>query len=66
MGFAVFKKEPKSIDVRTLLGGLVKCHGALKYILSDKGGQVDCNGYKAWCDRKGIDTRQRRVSERPP
>ena len=29
MGFAVFPKEPKSVDVRTLLGRLVKNHGAL-------------------------------------
>ena len=57
MGFAVFKKEPRSVDVRTLLGRLVKRHGAPKYIVSDKGRQFECAGYKAWCRQKGIDPR---------
>ena len=53
MGFAVFSKEPKSVDVRTFLGRLVKRYGAPKYLISDKGRQFDCTGYKAWCNRKG-------------
>lgn len=57
MGFALFKKEPKSVDVRTLLGRLVKRYGAPRYIISDKGRQFECGAYKAWCDRKGIDPR---------
>ena len=57
MGFAVFKKEPKSVDIRTFLGRVVKRYGAPKYIVSDKGRQFDCRGYKAWCRRKGIDPR---------
>ncbi len=54
MGFALFKKEPKSVDIRTFLGRVVKRHGAPKYIVSDKGRQFECDAYKAWCDRKGI------------
>ncbi len=57
VGFAVFKKEPKSVDIRTFLGRVVKCHGAPKYIISDKGAQFDCDGYKDWCRRNGIDPR---------
>ena len=57
MGFALFKKEPKSVDIRTFLGRVVKRHGAPKYIISDKGRQFDCDGYKAWCARRGIDPR---------
>ena len=57
MGFTVFKKEPKSVDIRTLLRRLVKRYGAPKYVISDKGRQFDCHGYKSWCDRKGIDPR---------
>lgn len=53
MGFAVFKKEPKSVDIRAFLGRVVKRHGAPKYIVSDKGRQFDCDGYKAWCRRNG-------------
>jgi len=55
MGFAVFPKEPKSVDVRTFLGRLVKRHGAPKYIISDKGPQFDCAGFRAWWRSKGID-----------
>ena len=57
MGFAVFSKEPKSVDIRTFLGRLVRRHGAPKYIISDKGRQFDCASYKAWCNRKGIQPR---------
>ena len=57
MDFAVFSKEPKSVDIRTFLGRLVKRHGAPKYLISDKGRQFDCVGYKAWCLRKGIEPR---------
>ena len=57
IGFAVFLKEPKSVDVRTFLGRLVRRHGAPKYIVSDKGRQFDCTGYQAWCKRKGIQPR---------
>ncbi len=57
MGFALFKKEPKSVDIRTFLGRVVKRYGAPKYIVSDKGGQFDCDGYKAWCVRRDIDPR---------
>ena len=57
MGFALFKKEPRSVDIRTFLGRVVKRHGTPRYIISDKGGQFDCDGYKAWCVRRGIDPR---------
>lgn len=57
MGFAVFKKEPKSVDVRTLLGRLVRRYGAPKDLVSDKGRQFDCQAYKDWCRRKGVDPR---------
>ncbi len=35
----------------------MKRYGAPKYIISDKGRQFDCGGYKAWCRRTGIDPR---------
>jgi transposase InsO family protein len=57
LGFAVFKKEPRSVDIRTFLGRVVKRHGTPKYIVSDKGGQFDCDEYKTWCARRGIDPR---------
>ncbi len=54
MGFALFKKEPRSVDIRTFLGRVVKRHGAPKYLICDKGRQFDCGDYRTWCDRKGI------------
>lgn len=57
MGFAVLAKEPKSVDVRILLGRLVSRHGPPKYIISDKGRQFACLGYKAWCGQTGITPR---------
>ena len=57
MGFTVFKKEPSSVAIGTFLGRVVKRYGAPKYLISDKGGQFDCDGHKAWCRRKGIDSR---------
>ena len=32
-------------------------HGAPRYLISDKGRQFDCTGYRAWCKRKGIEPR---------
>lgn len=58
MGFTVWTKEPTSRDVRTFLGHVgVRARAAPKYILSDKGRQFWCRGFKAWCDRKGIQPR---------
>ncbi len=54
IGFAVFKKGPKSVDICTFLGRVVKRYGTPKYIISDKGRQFECDAYNAWCDRKGI------------
>lgn len=57
LDFAIFKKEPTSVDMRGFLGRVVKRHGTPKYLISDKGRQFDCTEYKAWCRRKGIDPR---------
>ena len=56
MGVTVFKKQPTAIQVRTFLGRLY-AKGKPKYIISDKGSQFWCDGFKAWCKRKGIDPR---------
>jgi len=58
MGFAVFAKEPSSVEMRSFLGRALSQVGASpKYIVSDKGGQFYCPGFKAWCRRKGIQPR---------
>jgi putative transposase len=53
MGVAVFKKQPTSVEVRMFLGRLY-ARRRPKYIVCDKGPQFWCDGFKAWCKRKGI------------
>ena len=55
VGFAVFAKQPTSVDLRSFLGRAIAKGGQLpKYIVSDLGGQFDCDGYRSWCQRRGI------------
>src|SRR3989339_1511236 len=50
VGFALFRKQPTSGDVRAALERAVKITGkAPKYIISDKGVQFFCDDYKDWC-----------------
>ena len=56
MGFAVFKKDPCSRDVRSFLGRLMSQSQAKpKYVICDKGKQFWCEGFKDWCEWKGIE-----------
>lgn len=58
MGFAVFKSQPTSEQVRALLGRTISKTGAPpKHLVCDKGRQFWCNGFKAWCKRRGIKPR---------
>jgi putative transposase len=58
MGFTVFAKVPESAAVRAFLGRTIgRVKEAPKYIVSDKGKQFWCEGYKRWCRRKGIKPR---------
>jgi len=56
MGFAVFKKDPCSRDGRSFLGRLMSQSQAKpKYLICDKGKQFWCEGFKDWCEWKGIE-----------
>jgi len=58
MRFTVFKKQPTSEDVRALLGRTIsKANAKPKHLISDKGVQFWCKGYKKWCKRRGIKPR---------
>ena len=58
ISFAVFKKQPTAIEVRTFLGRAMHSTDVTpKYIISDKGPQFWNKGYKAWCQRKKIKPR---------
>ena len=55
MGYALFRKEPTSIQVRAMLGRVIAAAGkAPRYLVCDKGPQFWCDGFKDWCHRKGI------------
>jgi len=58
VGFALFRKQPTSEDVTTVLDNAVEKAGkAPKYIISDKGKQFDCGNYKNWCSGNNIKPR---------
>ena len=58
MGFAVFKKQPTSIDIRAFLGrAIARSKAKPKYIICDKGVQFWNSGFKRWCKRKTITPR---------
>ncbi|MCH7685302.1 MAG: transposase, partial [Planctomycetes bacterium] len=58
MGFAVFSDLPSSEDIQAFLDRTIEISGASpKHLISDKGGQFWCDGFKAWCDRLTIKPR---------
>jgi len=64
VGFAVFSKAPTSRDVQLFLDRAIRAgHSTPKYLVSDKGKQFWCRGYKSWCKRRGIRPRYGRIGE---
>ena len=58
MGITVFKNNPTSLSVQRFLERAIDDASATpKYIISDKGPQFWCDGFKDWCDRQGITPR---------
>jgi transposase InsO family protein len=58
MGFAVFSNLPSSEDIQMFLDRTIRISGASpKHLISDKGGQFWCDGFKDWCDRLTIKPR---------
>lgn len=56
MGFGIFRKEPKSVEVRNCLGQAMAAMGTSpRHLISDKGSQFwPCSGYKRWCRQHKI------------
>jgi putative transposase len=56
VGIGLFRSEPTSIDVRSVLGRAIRAAGAApKHLVSDKGTQFwPSRGYRRWCQRRGI------------
>jgi transposase InsO family protein len=55
-GCSFFRKQPTSLQVRTVLG---RWFAAVvpNYLICDRGGQFDCGPFRAWCRRRGIKPR---------
>ena len=55
VGFAVFRKKPTSMDIKTFLGKAISKAGkAPRHIIVDRDKPFDCNAFKKWCKRKDI------------
>jgi len=55
MGFAVFENQPSSLEVKTFLGRAARAAGTTpKHLISDHGLQFTAQGFRHWCDRRGI------------
>ncbi len=64
VGFAVFKQVPSSDQVQSFLDRAIKAgRSTPKYIVTDKGKQFWCRGFKRWCKRRGIRPRYGRIGE---
>jgi len=58
MGIAVFSRQPTSEAVRACLGRAIhRARATPRHLISDKGPQFWCDGFKEWCRRKGIKPR---------
>jgi putative transposase len=64
LGFAVFKKQPTSEQVRAFLSRLIAQLGtAPKYLVTDSGTQFTAVGFGAWCRGHGIRHRKGAVGQ---
>jgi transcriptional regulator with XRE-family HTH domain len=55
IGFAVFKKKPTSLEVRSFLGRAFQKAGRTpRHIIMDKDSIFFCGAFKKWCKRKNI------------
>ena len=55
VGYAVFRKQPTSLDVRSFIGRAIGRNKAkCRHIITDRGGQFDCKAFRKWCKRRNI------------
>ena len=58
VGFAVFLKQPSSLEIRRFLGRVIHAVGTTpRHLISDKGSQFHCKDFRKWCKRKKIKPR---------
>jgi len=55
LGSGIFKENPSSAAMQSLLNLTIKREGAKpKYLICEKGKQFWCESFKDWCEKKGI------------
>ncbi len=58
MGYMIFRKQPTSRAIQKFLDRTIHTNGAKpKYIVTDKGSQFWCDGFKGWCKAEEIKPR---------
>ena len=64
VGFAVFSQLPSSDQIQNFLDRAIRMNGQTpQYVVTDKGVQFWCRGFKRWCTRRGIRPRYGAVGE---
>ncbi len=64
VGYAVFSQLPSSDQVQSFLDRAIEKHGrAPEYVVTDKGVQFWCRGFKRWCKRRDIRPRYGAIGE---
>ncbi|MCZ6689538.1 MAG: DDE-type integrase/transposase/recombinase [Planctomycetota bacterium] len=57
-GVMIFEKKPGSYAIRSFLRRAIRQAGqAPRHLISDKGSQFFCDGFRDWCRRRGIKSR---------
>jgi transposase InsO family protein len=55
LGFAVYRKQPTSHDVRLLLSHIIRRTGRRpRYLITDQGGQFCADDFRSWTQRRAI------------
>ena len=64
IGFAVFSQLPTSDQIQSFLDRAIQTNGQVpQYVVTDKGVQFWCRGFKRWCRRRSIRPRYGAVGE---
>ncbi len=64
VGFAIFDQSPSSDQIQRFLDRAIQASRCTpKYVITDKGKQFWCRGFKRWCKRQGIRPRYGRIGE---
>jgi putative transposase len=58
MGFAVFRRQPTAVEVRSFLGDITQVVGRQpRYLVTDQGSQFTAGAFRRWCRARGISQR---------